>query len=269
MKKIALCLHGAMSLKESDFNGRYRGTYVNHDYIEYREDINDFVNFSACYKSIKKHIINYNSDYEFDIYIHMWYQNKEMKNKIINLYRPKKHNFEENRKYKKEFDDKCISIGDRRKSFKGNVSRAYSLCQSLKYAIAAEINYDLVISYRPDVLLWKDMDLKLYSPTAITHNKRGDFHYVMSIENAIKFSGLYDRLNKGHYKSHFGLYNRFIKELKLTKKEDDIVPNKHQEVLRKLKKHTLSNKRISDEALLEFGLDKSELINKYDTGKKR
>ena len=46
MKKIALCLHGAMSLKESDFNNGYKNSYVNHDYIEYREDINDFVNFS-------------------------------------------------------------------------------------------------------------------------------------------------------------------------------------------------------------------------------
>ena len=270
MKKIALCLHGAMSVKEGDFNGGYKNSYVDHDYIEYREDINDFVDFSACYKSIKKHIIDHNTDYKVDVYIHMWYQNKEMKNKIINLYKPKKHNFEENIKYRTEFNNKCMSIGDHSKSFKGNVSRAYSLCQSLKYATATEINYDLVISYRPDVLLWKDMDLKLYSPTAITTNgKGGDFHYIMSKENAIKFSGLYDRLNNAHYRSGCGLYNRFISDLNVTRNSDDVLPNKHQEVLRKLRKYTLPNKSISNETLLEFGLDKSKLMNEYDTGKKR
>ena len=77
-KKIAFCLHGGRSQKKSDYNGNYTGNFLNHNYIEYDDNINNFVDFKACYKSIKKHIIDCNPSYNVDIYIHMWYQNKQM-----------------------------------------------------------------------------------------------------------------------------------------------------------------------------------------------
>ena len=266
-KKIALCLHGGISYKKVDYQDGYTNSYSNHTSIMYEDNIEKFVNFTACYKSIKKHIIDYNTDYDIDIYIHMWHQNEQMKNEIIDLYKPQKYIFEDNKKIMKEIMLKCVSFGDKKGNGKGRLSRLYSMCKSLKM-VSKDIDYDLVISYRPDMLLWKDIDLNSYDRAAITKNGStfGDFHFIMSMKNSKLFSNYYDNINKKLYDSGYHLYKNYIvKHLNLQLKGDNIEPNKHQEVLRKLKKHSLKNKSISDNELIFFGLDKNKLLNEYDT----
>lgn len=271
-KKVAVCLHGCISNKYQDFNNGYTNRYTKHEYVKYDDNINNFVNYYACYKSIKKHIIDCNPDYDIDVYIHMWYQNEQMKQELINMYNPVKYVFADNKDYMNMFEEKCVSIGDEKKSFKGNISRLYSICESFKLCLDSNIDYDLMISYRPDLLLWKNMDFNTYDRNCVTKNGKGfgDFHFVMSKEHGILFSQFYNKCNNSHYKAHTALYNIYVKkDLNLEFKGDNILPNHHQEVLRKIKKHSIRLNRITDKTLLEFGLDKEELINEYDKPKKK
>lgn len=265
-RRIALCLSGGISHKTSDFQGGYTHTYANHTCLNHQEDLSAFVDYRACYQSIKKHIIDCNTDWQVDVYIHMWQQNAQLTEDLLRLYRPARHVFEPNHSVMSEIEAKCQSFGDSSCRYKGNLSRLYSVCHSVKLALTSPIAYDLVISYRPDMLLWKDMDFSRYSPHAITKNGSsfGDFHFVMSQANARLFSELYTKVNSELYHSGFHVYSKFVTAyLKLPLHGDDIEPNRHQEVLRKLRKHTLRLNHISDATLIAFGLCKEDVLQ-YD-----
>ena len=89
MKKVAICLSGAMS-KLGDRFLTPTALYSSNPYID----------FSICFKSIKKHIVNANSDYTFDFFIHSW--NEDLQYDLQSLYLPKKALFEDQNSYKEE-----------------------------------------------------------------------------------------------------------------------------------------------------------------------
>lgn len=122
--------------------------------------VSEYVDYVSCYNSICKHIIKFNSsNYEFDVFCQCW--NTDMQENIINLYKPIKYIFEDNRIYNKEICDKCIND-----EYFGGISQSLAIKKVLElkeeYEIETNKQYDLIIIHRYDILLWKNMDLNKY-----------------------------------------------------------------------------------------------------------
>lgn len=120
----------------------------------------------------------------------------------------------------------------------------------------SQLNYDLVIIYRPDILLLKDINLKNYDSQKIYVNRfldcQGDFHFIMNITNAKIFKNLYNSLDNGNcHETHFWIKNYVTKFMNRLLIEDEIVAGIDQEVLRKIS--TGINTTINPEVLLQYG----------------
>lgn len=219
-------MRGAIS-KSGAFN-KANELYTESDYIDY----------VACYNSIVKHILEPNPDYLFDIFCHCW--NTDLSDNIINLYKPVKSEFEDNTKYNKEIIELCRNEND----FSG-ISQALTIYKSIRlkeiYETENIMNYDLVILYRYDVLLWKTMDLNQYVnlENQIYVNAHGDcngdFHFIMNNIDSYNFKYLYDSIKLGnHYILHYWIKNYIINYMKQNIIMDNIIPGVNQEVLRKI-----------------------------------
>ena len=202
-----------------------------------------YVDFARCADSIKKHIVEANQDCEFDFFLHTWHP--DLSDDLIALYRPIKHLFELNSVYKDTILN-VLNTVQVREQFYGQVAmcisfkRVTELLQS--YVEESYVEYDLVIFYRYDLLLWKDMKLSEYSPDSLYVNGDskghgvGDFHFVMSYDNALEFGlGLYDSISmenppKDHKVIKGYVQNYMHRQLTM----DGIIAGEHQEVIRKL-----------------------------------
>ena len=219
-KRVALLLKGAMSQR----HGVIRG---------FVKDSNVYTNYPIIKNSIEEFIIKPNKkNFDFDFYIHCW--NTDLKEDLCNLYNPVKSCFEKNEPKLKPYE----KYGD-------HGMRQISQSLAIKYGIelieSTKINYDRVIVYRPDILLWKEMDLTKYDASKIYVNAHqdhggcaGDFHFVMNLQNALLFKNLIDSLEHNPPRPHRWI-KRYIKDY--MKKElvmDEIIPPNHQEVLRKI-----------------------------------
>lgn len=227
-KKVSVCMRGGISTYENLFDSKL----INKNYIDYFK----------CYESIYEHIIRPNeNDYTFDFFCHCW--NTDLEKEIINLYKPLNHKFENNEIYREEID-KLSKVNPGSHNYSG-ISQALTIKKSIElkeeYEIKNNIKYDLVILYRYDVLLWKNMDLNKYANLneviyVNAHpNEGGDFHFVMNNEKSKDFKYLFDSLYKGHRHSvHEWIKNYIVLFMKLKCVSDSIVPGKHQEVYRKM-----------------------------------
>ena len=197
----------------------------------------EYINYKQCYNSIVRHIIDINKDsYEIDIFQHCW--NKDLENELVELYKPKVYCFEDNNIYADEISSLCRTETD----FSG-ISQALTIKKSLEikeyYEHINNIQYDIVILYRYDVLLWKDINLKDYDSEKIYVNahpdSNGDFHFIMNNQNATLFKYLYDSLKYNNpYIMHFWIkqyVNRFMGKILYM---DAIQPGVDQEVFRKI-----------------------------------
>lgn len=229
MKRVAVCLKGAVSKKGKNDDRFYNkgDLYKPGEYVEYQTVRN----------SIVKHIVECNPDFEFDFFAHGW--NLDLQNDINQLYQPKKSLFEDNNNYINSISAIIQSPSDF-----GGVSGALSIKKSLElkelFEIEQNISYDIVIIYRYDVLLWKDMSLKNYKTDSFIYvnawdgSCNADFHFVMSNENSKKFKYLYDSvyLYNNHHQFHHWIKNYIVNILNLELSEDDIQVGLHQEHLR-------------------------------------
>ena len=260
--KIAFLLKGAIS-KSSGKSSAPNDVYRNGQYV----------NFTGGAKSINKHIIEANPDCTFDFFLHSWHP--DLTDDLISLYNPTKHLFESNSIYKDEIL-KLLKVSGCRQKFYGQVS----MCLSFKkvtemlqsYVEETDNEYDLVIFYRYDVLLWKDMNLSEYSPDKLYVNGDeqgrvvGDFHFVMNYDNAIDFGiGIYNSISienppKDH-KVIKGYVNNYT-DHHLTM--DSIIPGRNQEVIRKLMP-MITGKKLSVSTLESFGITTKE-ISAYREG---
>jgi hypothetical protein len=238
MKRVALCMRGAVS-KEKPYLNKNE-LYMSSEYIDYKQ----------CYNSIVKHIIEPNSkNYSIDVFCHCW--NEDIKNDIIELYQPVKYLFEDNRNYNEEIEQLCRLPTD----FSG-ISQALTIKKSIElkeqYESEHNIMYDIVILYRYDVLLWKDIVLSNYTDldNKIYVNahpeKNGDFHFVMNQEKSTKFKNLYNSINLGNrYVVHYWIQNYIVNYMRTTLVMDDIIPGEHQEVLRKIYEFSINKGYLS------------------------
>ena len=92
-KKAALCIRGAVSKK----NKRY--DHAGDIYT----DSSDYVKYSSVYKSIMRHIVLANPDYDIDIFIHCW--NIDLEECLVSMYKPAMYKFEDNNKYANDYDE--------------------------------------------------------------------------------------------------------------------------------------------------------------------
>jgi len=238
--KVALCMRGAISKKNSDFPLKDQ-LYSNES---------EYVDYVKCYNSIVKHIIEPNKDkYSIDIFCQSW--NFDLKDEILDLYKPLSYLFEDNRIYNHDI----LQLAFEEKDF-GGISQALSIKKSIElkeqYEIENSMVYDLVILYRYDIFLWKDilfdnytdLDNKIY--VNAHPNSNGDFHFVMNKTTSNEFKYLYDSIKLGNrYYLHRWIKNYVIHYMHKQLVMDDIIPGHHQEVIRKIVEFSINNGRLS------------------------
>lgn len=259
--KVAICLRGAIAKTTKRFTNP--GELYNHG---------KYVNFIAVFNSIKEHIIDVNKEYSFDFFIQSW--NQDLEKDLNELYKPKATLFEDNNLYKNEIIKNLYNTRQPASEY-GNVSHYLAISKSIKlmkeYSLENDIVYDYIILYRPDVLLFKDMDLKLYDKEKIYVNAHpdcgGDFHFVMNLKNSFLFSELYETTKTINEVTNYNLHgkiNVFVeKYLKMKLYMDDIVPGMNQEVLRHLKYTSIDRHGLQYDMFFKYGLTKDE-INSYN-----
>ena len=144
-----------------------------------------YVNYRACFNSTMKHIVLNNKNIDFDFYIHSW--NVDLMVDLDEIYKPKSSLYEDNENYRNEFAK--VNIDGPNLS---QLSKALSQKKGIVLVESSGINYDRVMIYRPDVLLWKDMDIAQYEYEKIYFNGQlgGDFHFLMNMKTRSIWSGL-------------------------------------------------------------------------------
>jgi hypothetical protein len=232
--RVAICMRGAISKQNAFF--KQNDLYSQGEYVDYQK----------CYRSIFKHIVQPNA-YSFDFFLHSW--NPDLEDELKKLYNPVSSSFEDNRIYNDEISSLCQHDTDF-----GGISQALTIKKSIelkeKYEKENSIQYDLVIVYRYDVLLWKDINLIEYDKEKIYVNahcdSNGDFHFIMNQNNATQFKYLYDSIKLGnHYIMHFWIKNYVINYMKQNIYMDNIIPGFHQEVIRKIYYDSINCGRLS------------------------
>ena len=256
-KRAALCIRGAVSKKTS------RYTYKDSLYT----NNNEYVKYTSVYKSIKKHIIDANPEYEIDVFIHSW--STELQENLIELYKPIASLFEDNMIYSSEIESKCCNSADY-----GGISHSLSIKKVLELKEQAEIRdnfeYDIVILFRPDVLIWTDIILLSYNLSYFYTDghpdNNGDIHFVMSSNNSKQFKKLYNSLDYGNkHAQHSWIKNYLIKYCNFDIRGDRITPGVHEEVLRHIYQTSIKNGHITEAILNSYDitLDDIELYNLY------
>ena len=231
-KKCAICLRGCIDKIKSGHFSKLSDIYKDGKYI----------NIGSIYRSIKLHIIDNNIDYDFDFFIHCW--NPDMKEKLCKLYNPKESLFEDQTLYKDII--KCAMDGQ-----KLGISKSLDIM--INYSEKKNIKYDKIIVYRPDVILFKDMNLNYYQNNKIYCNSdiNEDFHFIMNYNDA----KIFKNINK--YKLSFDNFTKNIMKNPLN--ADYIKCGIHQEVLRKIKMASIDRHNIDIKIFYKYGLTDNEI----------
>lgn len=261
IKRAALCIRGAISRKNRD--SPMSGMIYN---------LNDssYIDFEAVQRSINKHIIQCNPSITIDTFIHCW--NEDLSSDLDKLYNPALSVYENNNIYQDEILMRCFD-----KDQFSIISQALTIKKVLQltktYEESNKFQYDTIILYRPDVLLWKNIILNNYNVSdSIYVNAHpdggGDFHFIMSSCNAQKFKELYDYVLAYPIKNRQWPYHGWIKEfiinyMQVDLQIDDIIPGLHQEVARphKLRQYSIEQHGIDPNIFLDYGIKQDYIFN--------
>jgi len=253
-KRAALCLRGAIAKKSKRYD--HAG--------EIYTDTAEYVKYTSVYKSIMKHIVIPNTDYDVDIFIHCW--NVDLEEELVSLYKPKKYVFEDNNKYADEISSQCVLPKDF-----GGISQALSIRKVLElqeqYSITNSIEYDIVVLFRPDVLIWSDMifskyDLQYFYTDGHDDNN-GDIYFIMSPEHAVLFKDLYLSLKyNNRHRVHSWIKKFIITYCNFSIKDDILIPGKHLEVLRKICDTSLHDGHLTYDMLRMYDIYPDDIIHK-------
>lgn len=223
------------------------GHYSRHKCDIY-EELSPYVPFESVRISLQKHLFGTNPHCEFDIFIHCW--NEDIKQKMKQSYNPKQTLYENNKLYENE-----IKLNNS-KNF-AYTSQQLSICKSLnlmvKHAEQNSIEYDYVISYRPDGLLYKDLHLEKYTHDVVFVNSdtNEDYHFVMTYENAKLFKNMF-----GSKKT----IPQFVQvDMQKQLVADDIKCGKDQEILRKIKSSCVDKGYKTPEFFNKYGLTNEQI----------
>tara|TARA_Y100000389_G_C17341766_1_gene453732 strand:+ start:261 stop:653 length:393 start_codon:yes stop_codon:yes gene_type:complete len=123
----------------------------------------------------------------------------------------------------------------------------------VKHAEQNSIEYDYVISYRPDGLLYKDLHLEKYTHDVVFVNSdtNEDYHFVMTYENAKLFKNMF-----GSKKT----IPQFVQvDMQKQLVADDIKCGKDQEILRKIKSSCVDKGYKTPEFFNKYGLTNEQI----------
>ena len=250
-KRAALCIRGAIAKKSKrcDTMG------------EIYTDPSDYVKYSSVYKSIVKHIVLANPEYDVDIFIHCW--NIDLEGELVSMYKPTKYLFEDNNKYSGEITSRCVVPKDF-----GGISQALSIQKVLElqeeHAATNGLRYDIIVLFRPDVLIWKDMifskyDLE-YFYTDGHEGNNGEALFVMSSEHAALFKDLYLSLRFGNkHAPHEWIKTFLVKYCNIEVQTDTLMPGKDFEVLRHIYQTSITNGHITYDTLRQYDILPSDI----------
>ena len=239
MKKVAFCLRGAVSKQKAFF--KQNSLYEKGEYVD----------FIKCRNSIFKYIIGPNKNYQIDFFCHCW--NTDLKDKLKEIYKPKIIVVEDNSKYEKIINNKCEKPEDF-----GGISQSLAIKKSVilkeKYEMKNNFKYDIVIIYRYDLLLWKNIILDDYNLNqdniyVNAHvNCNGDFHFIMNNNNSRYFKFLFNSIELSNkHIMHFWIKKFVTQILKKKLIMDKIIPGLHQEVIRKIQDFSIKKGFLSKE----------------------
>jgi hypothetical protein len=259
--RVALCLRGAVSRKSQASPSQGEIYNLNND---------DYIDFKAVYRSINKHILQSNSSMDIDTFIHCW--NEDLSSELNVLYNPAAFIYENNDMYKDEILMRCQD----ERQFSA-VSQALSIKRVIQlkesYERLNNFEYDIIILYRPDILLWQDIILTDYNNISDSvyvnghPDGGGDFHFIMSSYHSKKFKELYDSILihpiENSQCPHGWIKNFIINNITANLQIDNIIPGLHQEVARpqKLIKYSINKYGIDPSIFMEYGLNKDYIFN--------
>lgn len=251
MKRVAFLLKGGVS--RCSGSTLTTGTLYDHS---------PYVNFVSTKLSIDKHIIHPNPEYTFDFFLHSW--NQDLQESLKTLYNPVALQFEDNNLYTSTINQKLYNSNSVDPGSFRQISQFLSLHQGCKLVENFSRDYDLIIVYRYDLLLWKDMILDEYDLRTISVNSygdcNGDFHMVTDISNLHHLAEIYNSIGPTNPPTGHMIVKTYVENTPgLSIKMDNIVAGIDQEVTRKLKDVYIKG-NIYPETLNEFGLTVDDIF---------
>ncbi len=253
MKRVALVFRGGVSKRSGNTHKSY-GKY------EHEEQKYAYITYSATEKGLRKNIIENNPDYEIDYFIHSW--NTDLQEELDKLYQPKSSIYESNSKY---YDELTELMSRCEEGYFGTASQYISLRNGIdlleKYVEKTKTKYDLIISWRLDVLLYGTVDLNSYDGDYFYINKDPyntmdlDLHFVTGYHNRHLMKQIYQNIDKDCPPKPHGIIVNYFNKIGRPDllKSDGIVYRQHNEMIRALIWHYKDN-RITKEQLELYGL---------------
>ena len=251
----ALVLYGGVSYEQA--SRKLVGSGISDDNIA---NASDYVDVGLVASHLHRHVMKPTGG-QWDVFIHSWVPSWQVQARLLESYQPVAARFDGH--YNR------VWVPGLRSAYRGRpaewepkqrdlvgwspstlMSKSSSLQRALELVAGAEISsgrrYDMVYITRPDVLLWRDIDLRLFCQDRIHHsycgkpfNPRGvcpsDFHFILS-GNLSRRLGHQLRANPlprtGNDNEHLRRYFEMVLGARLV--PDHVVINRHEEVLRKV-----------------------------------
>lgn len=253
MKRVALIFRGGVSKR----SGNTHKSYGKYDQAEHKHV---YINFASVEKGLRKNLIENNPNYEIDYFIHSW--NPDLAEDLEKLYMPKASQYEPNSLY---YDELSALLKKCQSGYFGTASQYISLRNGIdlleKYVEQNKKAYDLIISWRLDVLLYNPVNLDSYNGDLFYVNgdpngtKDLDIHFVTGYDNRHLLKEIYQNIDidcaPEPHKIIVKYFNKIGKSDLLTM--DEIIYRKDNEMVRALI-WCYQTKVITKEQLESYGL---------------
>lgn len=220
-----------------------------------------YINYHVSKNCLDRHIIAANPNYDFDIFLHCW--SHDLYEPLLDLYKPTAYWFEDNNKYHQMINNAILEP----QSF-ACASQTLSTSHGCRVIDMHQqyINqtYDMVILYRYDILLWKDMNLDALDMNHVYINNwentiYGDLHVIFHGSLVGEFSKLFYMLGPNNPAREHGVFPNFIQNhLKKEIRPDNIIVAKDQNLIRRIG-ISLNWGHVTEEQLLSYGLTMAEV----------
>lgn len=266
-KSCALVLRGGVS----PIDRQYRSIRKQPSGIEK-------VDISVVRESLFRNLQETNPSWDFDFYLFSW--DSDLESKYGELFDFQAQQFEGNGRYRAQiwtlvlrnlvnallfnfplFKKKMANLKATLAQDFSGISQSLSISKAMELLksndLVKQIQYDLVILCRPDVIVLEPIDLENYSPEVITCNgykdRQGDFRWIFGTQFLEHFISLPTHFKgRGIHQPHVWIRDYFDSK-GLPYKMDKVQAGLGEEVLRKTRGNGIA---FSD--LEKYGLSKSE-----------
>jgi hypothetical protein len=234
-KRVAICLKGAMSKKTGNLHTKHR-------FDEYRQNKN-YCDYKSVHNCFLEHIIKPNrANYDIDVFLHSW--NPDLENQLKNLYKPVSSLLEDNNLYSEDLEKKLKEVypdetglsSDKYAFASSSLSVKKSLQLKDDYEHENNFKYDIVLIYRPDVILLKDINFDKYDVHGnviycnhtwinphIPMSAQGEYYWIMSSETSKAFKSIYEAKYEAKFICHQGIYYFMRDVLHAEHRNDDVM----------------------------------------------